>query len=458
MANSIWSLPAPEDDEGDSSAWLHAALARNAGTAYLRQFGSPHTVKAFRERVTICAYEDLAPYMRRIEAGDSSVLFAGHPVAYELTGGSSGGSKLIPYSREGLRDFQRCVLPWLAHTVRRHRISGRAYFSISPVAREPRSIGAMPVGLSDAAYLGDGAGEVIARRSAVPLEVANLRDVSVWRERTLEYLVAAKDLELISVWSPTFLLRLFEGISDTRAIWPGLKVISCWASGPAQRYVCDLERLFPQAVIEPKGLVSTEAVVTVPDEQCRPSLVHAGFFEFLDHGRALLDTELKPGGEYEMVVTTASGLYRYATGDRVRYEGRNRAGRPVLEFVGRDSLTSDLVGEKLTESFVGKCLEAITGFAMLVPDVQRPGYVLIGEQLIDAGKLEAVDNLLRANPQYAYARRLGQLAPLRSFVHPQPFAVVERLMQRRGVRLADVKPAALRSEAFWLAEFEKGVA
>jgi hypothetical protein len=84
--------------------------------------------------------------------------------------------------------------------------------------------------------------------------------------------------------------------------------------------------------------------------------------------------------------------------------------------------------------------------------------VLIGEQLIDAGKLEAVDNLLRANPQYAYARRLGQLAPLRSFVHPQPFAVVERLMQRRGVRLADVKPAALRSEAFWLAEFEKGVA
>ena len=71
MANSIWSLPAPEDDEGDSSAWLHAVLARNADTAYLRQFGSPRTAEAFCERVPICTYDDLTPYVRRIEAGES---------------------------------------------------------------------------------------------------------------------------------------------------------------------------------------------------------------------------------------------------------------------------------------------------------------------------------------------------------------------------------------------------
>jgi hypothetical protein len=458
VTDPIWSsLSAAEPDDARQAAadWLGALLERNRDTAYLARFGRPGTIEAFRDSVPVCDYEDLVPWLDRMESGEADVLFAGRSVAYELTGGSSGGSKLIPYSVEGLRDFQRPIVPWLAHTLAKHDIRGKVYFSISPAGREPLTRGGLPVGLPDGAYLGEAAGAVLAQMTAVPFSVAGIRDLATWREQTRTCLRAADDLELISVWSPTFLLQLLAGVADTRMLWPRLKVISCWASGPSRRYLQPLRRLFPHVVIEPKGLLSTEGVVTVPDEAGRPGLTPYGFFEFDDGERLLLADELSPGAEYKVVITTASGLYRYRTGDRVRYEGTNAVGRPVLEFIGRDSLTSDLVGEKLTEAFVAQNLQDWQGFALLVPDARRPGYVLVCEGECLPAELSRLDERLSANPQYAYAQRLGQLAPLRALAHPAPFAVFERTMHGRGVRLGDIKPTCLRAEDFWLPLFEE---
>lgn len=435
--------------------WLAALLTRNAACDYLKQFGSPDTLEVFRERVPPCRYEDLAPYLARMVEGPTDMLFTGRPLAFERTGGSSGGAKLIPYSAEGLLDFQRNIVPWLARTVKAHGITGKAYFSISPALRETAMLGGVPVGLPDGAYLGECAGAIVARQSAVPLEVAGLRDLAQWREATLGHLKAADDLELISVWSPTFLLGLLDDIPNPQALWPNLKVVSCWASGTARRYADQLRERLPHVYIQPKGLLSTEAVVTTPGQDDRPVLVKHGFFEFAQGDTLFLEKQLIPGGEYEVVVTTASGLYRYRSGDRVHFAGRNATGEAILDFVGRDTLTCDLVGEKLTESFVARCLAGIPGFVMLTPDVLRPGYVLIRETPSAPGLLDAVEAHLATNPQYAYARKIGQLAPLRVLVRERAFGVVERAMLARGTRLGDVKPVVLRSEGFWLSLFEE---
>jgi len=455
--SDIWPIAEPAEDNTTQDSWLQSLLSRNSGSAYLSQFGRPLTIDAFHQQVPVVRYDALQEHINRVAAGECDVLFPGRPVAFERTGGSAGGSKLIPYTREGLFDFRKSVLPWLAHTVRRHQISGSAYFSISPVAREPESIHGVPVGLSDAVYLGEEAGQILWQKTAVPFEVAAIRDTGIWRQTTRRHLESAGDLELISVWSPTFLLRLLDDMPDTAALWPQLKVVSCWASGPSARYIDQISRLFPHAVIEPKGLLSTEAVITVPDENGRPVLVQNGYVEFLDGDVLIDESSLESGREYEVVVTTASGLYRYATGDRVRFEGRNYALRPILEFVGRDALTSDLVGEKLTEAFVGSCLEGVRGFAMLVPDTLAPGYVLIvdADAIIETDYVARLEVRLQANPQYAYARRLGQLAPLRMMACKRPFDVVESVMCARGVRLGDVKPTATSIEDDWLPMFEQ---
>ena len=381
--NSLDKIVVPAQS---SHRWLAAMLARNAHTAYLREYGP--TIDA----LPIVTYDDLVPWIDRIVAGESDVLFAGRPVAYERTSGSSGAAKLIPYSAEGLLDFQRSVVPWLVRTVREHGITGRAYFAISPATRPPESIGGVPVGLPDGVYLGEIAASVLAEMSAVPLDVAAITDVDRWRDETLRHLAAARDLELISVWSPTFLLRLLDDLDDPLALWPNLKVVSCWASAASKPFAEELAARLPQATLQPKGLLSTECVVTTASNALTPH----GFFEF--------------DGD-EVIATTASGLYRYRTGDLLRGG----------EFIGRKGIVSDLVGEKLTEPFVARCLENVRGY--LFPEGR--GYVVASETPVD---LDAIERKLCQNPQYAYARSLGQLAPLR--------------VQR--VRLDMAKPMALR--------------
>jgi hypothetical protein len=378
--NSLDKIVVPAQS---SRRWLAATLARNAHTAYLRG-------RAF-DALPIVTYDDLVPWIGRIVAGESDVLFAGRPVAYERTSGSSGAAKLIPYSAEGLLDFQRSVVPWLVRTVREHGVTGRAYFAISPATRPPESIGGVPVGLPDGAYLGEIAASVLAEMSAVPLDVASIADVDRWRDETLCHLAAARDLELISVWSPTFLLRLLDDLDDPLALWPNLKVVSCWASAASKPFAEELAARLPQATLQPKGLLSTECVVTTTE-----GITPHGFFEF--------------DGD-EVIATTASGLYRYRTGDLLR-DG---------EFIGRKGIVSDLVGEKLTEPFVAHCLENVRGY--LFPEGR--GYVVASETPVD---LDAIEQKLCRNPQYAYARSLGQLAPLRV----------------QHVRLDMAKPMALR--------------
>lgn len=425
-----------------TDAWLAALLARNAGAAYLRRYGSPRTAEEFRENVPLVGYDELVPWIERIRGGEADVLFAGCPVAYERTSGMTGGAKLIPYSSEGLRDFQRAVSPWLGRVIASHGITGSVYFSISPAARVSEHINGIPVGLPDGAYLGEAEAAMLAERTAVPFEVAAIEDVARWRDETLRHLRAARDLELISVWSPTFLLRLLDDLDDPVSLWPRLQVVSCWASGASKPFAEKLAARLPHARLRPKGLISTECVVTVPDDEDRPMLTEHGFFEFEREGRLYTAHELTSGATYEVVATTASGLYRYRTGDLVRHD---------LEFVGRGSLVSDLVGEKLAEPFVATCLENVPGFRLLVPDDR--GYVLAVEQGVTVD-LDHVESRLRENPHYSYARQMGQLDALRLLPVRRLFDRYAAAHVEQGVRLGDVKPAALRNERAWLSRLE----
>jgi hypothetical protein len=481
-------LRARGDAEPRQTAWLRAALSRAKKTVYGRRhdFASIRTPEEYRERVPLASYEDLAPLIERAAAGEKDVLFPGAALAFERTGGGSLGGKLIPYSARSLEDFRRALLPWLADAIDVHGLGrGAAYWAISPAARAPETTsGGVPVGLPDGAYLGAEAGAAFSALSAVPASVGGLRSVAEWRLATLAGLLNRPDLELISIWSPTFLLALLDAVApharelrprldagarvrldtflwggDASVLWPELKLVSAWADASSRPFWDELRARLPGAAFQAKGLLATEGVVAVPDRAGRPVLAaDSGFYEFLDeNGAARFAHELAAGARCEVVTTTSGGLYRYRTGDRVVCEGKTQ-GLPILRFVGRAGLTSDLVGEKLSEDFVGACLDEVPGFRMLVPVVApRPGYALVvdaGARLDSAAVLARAESRLSANPQYAYARRLGQLDALALRAVRAP---LERYLARAaapGVRLGDVKIPALCTNTDWLATFE----
>ncbi len=311
------------------------------------EFGRVHgfagigSVEDFRRRVPPATWENVAPAVKRIAAGEQGVLTAERVELLEPTSGTTCAEKLVPYTASLRREFQIAVACWIADLFHHHPAvrKGRAYWSISPAMIQPRrTAGGISIGFDDdTAYLGRWQRLAVQRLLAVPPLVARLRDLESWRYYTLLFLVAAENLSLISVWSPSFLTTLvgslpcfqericrtlFDGGSrpadgpgnDTerqlagllrcsrerarqvdrifaagddmptmlQRLWPMLGLISTWADAGAAMFLSELRALFPEVEIQPKGLLATEGCVSIPRvgrEGCALAL-DAHFFEF----------------------------------------------------------------------------------------------------------------------------------------------------------------------------------
>ncbi|MBO4471330.1 MAG: GH3 auxin-responsive promoter family protein, partial [Clostridia bacterium] len=90
-------------------------------------------------------------------------------------------------------------------------------------------------------------------------------------------------------------------------------------------------------------------------------LVESCFYEFIpteDESRVLRLDELQVGKEYEIIVTTQSGLYRYKCGDVIKvvdYLGEC----PYIQFAYRKGQLLNLAGEKTTEEHMQAAVDKI---------------------------------------------------------------------------------------------------
>ncbi len=477
----------------------------SAGRRY--DFASINSIDAFRSRVPLVTYDDIASDVDAIRAGQPAVLTSATPSRLVPTGGTTRASKLVPFTAALSRDFSRAVGAWLIDLAASHPglTSGPAYWSVSPAMPPPDIPSVVPVGFdADAAYLGRALAPLVRRTLVAPDELARARPIDAFQYATLRLLLGYRSLRFISVWHPSFLSILLDHragwwgrlVADVRdgtvtppstlpddvqravvarcrpaahrasdleragpeasvsEVWPEVRVVSAWGDAAAEAPFASLTRACGSVPTQPKGLLATEACVTIPFRGAHPCAVDSTVVEFIDNdGQALGVEDVRDGGEYDVAITTAGGLYRYRLGDRVRVDGHVGA-TPSLRLVGRSDQVVDLVGEKLSAAFVTGVLtrHAATDFALLaVEDGQYALYV--GAPCADpSALLRAVDVDLRRNPAFAYAQDLGQLAPLR-VVGCGPDAAARYIEHRHteGQSLGDVKPASLAGEGRWTA-------
>jgi hypothetical protein len=498
---------------------LYRAVGRNSDTVYGRAhgFGEIRDYQDFARKVPVVDYEELEPWIRRIAAGEQNVLTAERVTHLIPTSGTSSGRKLIPFTAALQREFDSAIGAWVFDLYCRHPSAalGTAYWSITPaVGHLDGERSAVPIGFEeDSSYLGGAKKKLLAGGMAVPSEVRLVQDVVVFRYVTLLCLLRRGDLGLISVWHPSFLLLLLDamptywgdllrdlhegtckyeadlpiatreaiqshsqprrarqleqaGVQCPDFIWPKLQVISCWGDAHAEGPLKELQRRLPNIPIQPKGLLSTEAFVTFPLGALYPLAIRSHFFEFLDDdGHSHLAHELREGGEYEVIVTTGGGLYRYRLGDRVKVTAFLRE-TPSLRFLGRNGIISDRCGEKLSEAFVTSALAEVTSslrepprFALLAPDETSGSvrYTLFIEAEIDEGFGKRLDDALKRNPHYSYCRQLGQLLPaevIRVADHGYEAYIEHEMAQ--GKRMGEIKPCALSTDIGWGERLQKG--
>ena len=484
-------MAALRDPEAAQTAQLLTILerARHSQWGKRHGYGSIRTVADYQARHAPTDYAELAEAVAAMRSGEQGVLTDEVVLFMETTAGSSGGAKYIPYTASSLAALQRGLYPWLHDLLQHHPdiCRGRTYWAISPPLRSRQATAPVPLGIAnDALYFGEALADKLSRLMIVP-EASGSDSFADWRLATLLALLRSRDLAFISVWSPTFLTDLLRWLEanpapcldalrragetarateletllvtaplDTHCVWPQLALISCWTQGSAKQFLPDLQRYFPHLHIQGKGLLATEGMVTLPlcAAEAPVLALHSGFYEFIDaEGRVLTCQELEQDASYEVLLTTAAGLYRYRLGDRVRVRGWLEA-TPMLDFVGRAGLVSDLCGEKLDEAFVCRALQAqdntvaVSGFAMLLPCTAPRGYVLVLDAAMwsDAGAVQyarTVEERLRANPQYALARELGQLQALRPHRVSRPWVRYRDFLLTQNRRLGDIKPPVL---------------
>ncbi|RMT84573.1 GH3 auxin-responsive promoter family protein [Pseudomonas viridiflava] len=484
-----------EEPELTQQRILQRLLAANRDSAFGRahEFASITDSTRFREQVATQTYAQLAPWIQRAQRESGPILTREAPLFFERTSGSSAVQKHIPYTRSFLGELQGALTVWLADMHRQipEIGDGSGYWSMSPpmqaqaIAENGIAIGST----SDLAYL---EGSAIASLAGTLLMPDLVEDATHWRRQTLLALVAAEDLSFISVWSPTFLTSLLQPLFDVDSadnrhvfdwvetqlpaerqqalrharatgvctrLWPRLAAVSCWMDGPSHGYATRLASHFPHARWLPKGLLATEGVLSIPvgaGPGC-PLAIGSHYLEFLDeNGSSCGAHSLRMGETVQVLLTTGSGLYRYALGDRVRVVGHT--GRtPRVEFIGRAANTCDLVGEKLDEPFVERILQACLDTAddaCLVADAQaspaRYTVLLASSATGDVnGPADAIDRALQASFHYAQARKLGQLGPVCVRVVSGGAQRLAGLLQRAseigGIRAGDVKPGRLIS-------------
>ena len=427
---------------------LFSLISRNTDTAFGQDyhFDQIKSINDYRQHVPLGDYATHEPYVTRIQNGERHTLTSDAVTHLIPTSGSSGARKLIPHTRSVQTQFDAALGPWVRDMFRRFpgAAKGRAYWSVSPAIPNDEQSG-VAIGFQDDTDYLSPIGRILVRHIlAVPSDIRHITETDeFWRSTALR-LLTANDLSLISVWHPSYLDCLLDVLvtqwdelldelpskhanrlrqtkpDAIREIWPQLALVSVWADASAALPFGRIQTRMPGIAFQPKGLLATEGWTTIPYQGQHPLSVNAHFFEFIDEtGEPRLCDELVAGQSYEVVISTAGGLYRYRTGDRVMVTGKLKA-TPTIKFIGRDSATSDLCGEKLHESHVSSCLVIIFGDMgywpadqVLLPNrtTNPASYQLhVSSPTPPHDTIDArLDSELCKNPHYALCRKLGQL-------------------------------------------------
>ena len=281
--------------------------------------------------------------------------------------------------------------------------------------------------------------------------------------------------------------KIVENFVDYSVIWEKLSLVSCWADSDSYEIFIKLkEKLNPNKKninlkFQGKGLMSTECIVSFPLENVQNGSVvayNSFFYEFIqvsddkleNRSPKLLD-ELELGERYCVVVTTNAGLYRYNTNDIVEVTGFYHK-IPIVKFVGRINNFSDIVGEKLKNSFVEKqvltTLEEnnIKGeFLLFAPVRNETGeifYTLFLEIKKDGRKFnwKQIENEMNSSLckafHYEYAYKLGQLRKVRVFLIEKEGLKTYTAEKSKKQKIGDIKYRLLDKNFGWENKFAGG--
>jgi len=459
---------------------------------------SVNTYDDFRRAVPVGGYESLAPYLRDVFEGDTEALLppGADVLLFALTSGTTGEPKRIPITRRSLAFYRAGWNAFGCKLLNDHPDAWlRKILQISSPMAESFSPTGVPCG-SISGLLAATQQRIVRRMYAAPADLMGIRDPAA-KYYSLLRAAMPKDVGLISTANPSSVIKLLlcarehaesllRDLRDGTITPPGepppdlrrtlrlrkhprlvrrieaglardgelkaahfwdLSVLLHWTGGTLGLYLPQLRELTDNAPIRDIGLLASEGRFTIPMADETPSGLAdmlGAFLEFIPAEQAdaaeptvLRSDELDVGGEYFLVLTNFSGLWRYNINDRIRVTD-HYADTPVFEFLSKGAHTANMTGEKLTEHQLVAAMDQAgrrIGFSVqrfvAQPCFASPPYYRVTvetEGAAPARLAEILDAaLVQLNIEYASKRHSGRLGPVQVVSdRPEVFARRER--------------------------------
>ncbi|WVZ54250.1 hypothetical protein U9M48_005075 [Paspalum notatum var. saurae] len=387
---------------------LAEILGRNAESDYLAKFGLAGGAAAgraaFRAKVPMVTYEDLKPYIMRIANGDRSPVLSGsgNPASeFFFSSGTSGGEpKLFPTVKDEFD--RRRLLHSIIMAVINQFVPGNGegiglqFLFVRSETKTPSGLPSRTIQTSyyksdhfknDAYHSGTSPMAAILcpdvfqsmyaqmvcglcrRHDVVRVGTAFasglVRAIQFlkqhWEQLTAD--IEAGELSPTSVSDPSGVLQGCLGrYRHTRR--PNAKLLDTIATGSMTQYVPALNYYSGGLPIASTKYVSTECFMGVnlhpmsdPSQVSYTIMPNMAYFEFLPMDAAVVElADVEAGREYEVVVTTYTGLSRYRVGDVLRVTGFHNSA-PQFRFVGRRNVLLSIDADKTDEAELQRSVE-----------------------------------------------------------------------------------------------------
>jgi hypothetical protein len=300
-------------------------------------FGTVKDYDSFKRSIPVRDYEDLKPYIERVVAGESDILWKGKPAYFAKTSGTTSGTKYIPMSTESvpyhINSARNALLSYVHETGKSLFLDGSLIFlSGSPELDEKAGIktGRLSgiVNHHVPGYL---------RTNQKPSYETNC--IEDWEQKLDKIIDETLNANMTLISGiPPWVQMYFDKIhartgKKIKDVFPNFSLF-VYGGVNFEPYRAKLFESIGKKIDSIETYPASEGFIAYQDSQYKEGLLlllnHGIFYEFIpveeyfNENPTRLNIEgIELGKNYALVISSNAGLWGYSIGDTIKFVSKN---------------------------------------------------------------------------------------------------------------------------------------
>ena len=318
---------------------LKALISQAKETAFGKDhnFCNIKTYEDFKKQVPVRDYEALKPYVEKVVAGESDILWKGKPLYFAKTSGTTSGAKYIPLTKESMpmhiSAARNSLLMYIAETKKTSFVDGKMIFlQGSPELEDKNGVKVGRLSGISAHYIP----KYLTKNRLPSWETNCIDDWETKVEAIVEETIH-ENMTLIS-GIPSWVQMYFEKIIERTGkpvgeVFPNFHLF-VYGGVNFEPYRNKFNDLIGRKVDTIELYPASEGFIAYQDSQTEKGMMllvdNGMFYEFIpseeffnEHPTRLSIADVRVGVNYVLILNTNAGLWGYNIGDTIEFLSLN---------------------------------------------------------------------------------------------------------------------------------------